>query len=301
MKPTSILASLLCVSSAAAWSRVDHWQTKVITTTSKKLFTSSIPVFPTAGGAPSPISTNISTTLITTLAAGPFMLSTHTYLVTVTDLFYAADETGLCISTGFSACSPTPTFARTGSITTQYWHPMTIANPPSCTLTSYAYTTRQTVNPALLDRQIPGAADQATESEQALLVSTWVSTKSTNLGGQAVTTTVCDVYLRDGTVQGVEPGYELEPMSQCVDPRVYTCAAVTSETPTATCETTGQTYPPTAEAANVGGGGGGGGATGSTGAAGPSASKPGAAAGVVVRVGMVVGWVVVVVVGGLVM
>jgi len=230
----------------------------VVTTGSQQLFTSSILVFPTSG-TPTPISSNVSTTQYTTAAAGPFMLSRHTYEVTVTDLFFADDAPGLCISTGFPRCTPPPTFfPTTSSITTNYWHPMVIANPSSCTLTTYAYTTRQTVDPERLDSVIPGAAAQATvtgDAGEAQLVTTWVSTKSTNLGGQAVTTTVCDVYLKDGAVGGVSPGYELEPMSQGVDPRVYSCSVTINNTPTATCEVTGQTYPPTAESAQGGGGG----------------------------------------------
>jgi hypothetical protein len=165
-----------------------------------------------------------------------------------------------------------------------------VANPSSCTLTSYAYTTRQTVNPARLT-EVPDAAEQATDTAgEALFVTTWISTKSTNLGGQAVTTTICDVYLKDGAVGGVAPGYELSAMSQCVDPRVFSCSIETELTPTASCATAGQTYPPTAEAANGGGGGGGGGGSGSgpaaTGAGGGS-TKPGAAAGLGVRMSIV--------------
>jgi hypothetical protein len=273
MMASNLVPLLLFASSAAAWTRTDHWQTKVITTTSSKLFTSSIPVYPT-GGAPSPISSNTSTTLLTVGAAGAFIVSTHTYLVTITDLFYAADATGLCVSTGFKECSPTPTFTHSGSITTNYWHPIVVANPTSCTLTSYAYTTAQTVFPPTLFRSIPGAADQATESAQALLVTTYVSTKSTNLGGQAVTTTVCDVFLRQGAVAGVSPGYELSAMSQCVDPRVFSCSVITSQTPTAVCETAGQTYPPTAFPTGPGRAGQGTGAGGA-----PSPSKTGVASG----------------------
>ncbi len=41
---------------------------------------------------------------------------------------------------------------------------------------------------------LPTVATQATESAEALVITTFVVTKSTNKGGQAVTTSICEVY-----------------------------------------------------------------------------------------------------------
>ncbi|KAM7208180.1 hypothetical protein V8F20_001460 [Naviculisporaceae sp. PSN 640] len=290
MKPLSFLHLLSLLPSTLAWTRTDHWQTSVITTTSKKLYTSSIPVFPTGSPAPKPISSNTSTTVITTKPIVALVSTYLTYLVTVTDLFYAASETkNLCISTGFTRCSPTPTFIQPGttSITTNFYAPVLIQNPSSCTLTSYSYTTRQSVNVPIMDDSIPAVAQQATQSAQAALVTTWVSTRSTNLGGQAVTTTMVDVYLKEGAVGGIGPLDELSAMSECVDPRSLWCSISTYETPGASCQTEGQVYPPT-EASD-------GGAkitavygdpTGVPSPGGGSGGKPDAAAGLGVGVGM---------------
>ncbi|KAK3313986.1 hypothetical protein B0H66DRAFT_630287 [Apodospora peruviana] len=306
MKPlSSLLPLLVFTSSAAAWTRVDHWQTKVMTTTSKKLYTSSIPVYPTVSDPPKPVSSNVSTTSYSTDAGGPFMLqSIHTYVVTVTDLFYADDAAdAFCVSTGqFTPCTPTPTYTgppgAVTSVVTNYWHPLVVANPDSCTLTSYAYTTAGEVNPQYLSRSVPDIEEQATGSDMCLTVSTWVSTKSTNLGGQAVTTTVVDVYLKDDTVENVSPGYELSAMSQCVDPRQHSCSIITALTPTEPCETAGQTYPPTVNAGETGANAGGGGAapTGTGTAAGPSESKPGAAGVLGIKAGILLALPVVAVV-----
>ena len=223
--------------------------------------------------------------------------SANTYIVTVTDLYYDPKKTsGLCVSFGFRDCKPTPTFEnqQTVTITTNYYHEMVVSNPTSCTQTSYEYTTRQSVNPYFMT-DIPDATRQATEEEQALLVTTWVSTKSTNLGGQAVTTSICDVYLKQDMIKGVGPNVELSAMSECVDPRVYTCDYKTSATPGLQCLTTGQTYPPTEasgveEAVNTGAP-----TRVVNGGPPPGQTKPGAASGLGVRMGMMMA-----VVGGVV-
>jgi hypothetical protein len=250
MTTTSLLSLILmCISTAAGWTRTDHWQTTVITTYKGSLYTSSIPVYPTASA--SATSTNTSTTLVSDHAPGGWLVSYHTYPITVTDLFYPPDAP-VCTDGGFKQCSPTPTYTISGSITTNYYAPVVISNPSSCTKTSFLYTTPQSVFPPGLYLSIPDAVDQATGSAEVLFVTTYVSTSSTNLGGQAVTTSVCDVYLKEDAVLGVLPGYEAYPLSQCVDPRVYSCSASKAGTLTATCQTTGQVYPPTGRAAGAG-------------------------------------------------
>jgi hypothetical protein len=271
---------LLYISTAAAWTRTDHWQTKVITTFQGSLYTSSIAVYPT--GSATPTSSNISTTIVSDHAPGGWLVSYHSYPITVTDLFYPAGA-DVCTSTGFKECSPTPTYTLSGSITTNYYAPLIISQPASCTQTSFLYTTPQSVFPPALYRTIPNAVNQATESGEALFITTYVTTLSTNLGGQAVTGSVMDVYLSADKVLGVLPGYEAYPLSQCVDPRVYSCSASTAdftvEPVTATCETTGQVYPPTAAAAAGGGGGGDGSRSDGSGPANPT--KTGGAGGLV--------------------
>ena len=170
---------------------------------------------------------------------------------------------------------------------------MVVSNPASCTQTSYEYTTRKDVNLPYAYTDIPDASRQATEKDQALLVTTWISTLSTNLGGQAVTTSICDVYLKEGVIGGVGPRAELSAMSECVDPRVYSCDYRTSLTPGVECLTTGQTYPPT-EASGVNSAVNTGAPT-RVGGDPPVETKPGAASGLGVRMGMMV-----VVVGGVV-
>jgi hypothetical protein len=238
---------LMCVGTSVGWTRSDHWQTTLSTSRDGRVLTTSIAVYPTA--SVSATSTNTSTTLVT----GGFDI-TDTYPLTVTDLFYPPGAS-VCVSTGFKECSSTPTYIVRGSITTNYYVPFVVSNPSSCTKTSFLYTTSQTVYVQSMIDSIPNVVDQATGSAEALFVTTYVSTLSTNLGGQAVTTSICDVYLKGGEVLGLIPGDEAYPLSQCVDPRVYLCSANSAERaiPKATCQTTGQVYPPAGQAGVVGG------------------------------------------------
>ena len=50
---------------------------------------------------------------------------------------------------------------------------------------------------------------QATESAEALAITTFVATMSTNLGGQAVTTSICEVYLKSDAIMGVDDGLRI--------------------------------------------------------------------------------------------
>jgi hypothetical protein len=58
-----------------------------------------------------------------------------------------------------------------------------------------------------LDPFWPGIdiAAQATQPAEAILITTYAVTLSTNLGGQAITTTNCDVYLKDGAAVSLGP------------------------------------------------------------------------------------------------
>lgn len=247
MKPFAIVPVLLsCICTAVAWTTTNYWQTSLVTYY-KPATTTSIAVWPT--GAVSAISTNTSTSQFTS--------GGYTILLTVYDVFYAPSA-AVCTRSGIKSCGPTPVLSRaSGTITTSYWAPLLIANPRSCTKTSFEYTTASTV--VLPSVWIDGIADQATQSVEALLVTTYVKTLSTNMGGQAVTTTVCDVYLRTDAVTGIPYLAESTILTECVDPRDYYCQAFSSAmtggagyvgTKT-TCERSGQVYPPTVIAAGA--------------------------------------------------
>ncbi|RYP20883.1 hypothetical protein DL765_002533 [Monosporascus sp. GIB2] len=270
MGPQSPIGMLLLwVSTAAAWSRTDHWQTTVRSRGSTSPVTSSISVIPT--GAATPISSKVSTTLVTEGAVGGFPAKYYTIEVTVTDLFYADTASGLCAQ--FASCSPTPTLRTSSSITTEYYAPVAISNPVSCTRTSFAYTTAKSIFLPDVSAAIPNFAEQATQSAQALLITTYVSTLSTNLGGQDVTTSICEVYFREGAVTGVDA--DTRAHSECVDPRIHDCSValarashfqVFDPSTSAACQTD-QKYPP----ANIGATGTAGGVTEPTSTSGVSA------------------------------
>lgn len=238
-------AVLSCTSMVAAWTSTNHWQTSLLTGYKTPTQT-SISVFPT--GSDSATSTTTSTSLFTS--------GGYTLLLTVYDLFYPPSAAVCTAGRAFTTCGPTPALSRTTgtSITTRYWAPVRIANPTSCTKTSFGYTTASTV--ALPSAWIDGVAQQATQSVEALLVTTYVKTLSTNMGGQAVTTTVCDVYLRTDAILGGIYTAESTLLTECVDPRDYSCRQLSSALTAGagivgtktTCDRTGQTYPPVAVA-----------------------------------------------------
>lgn len=94
---------------------------------------------------------------------------------------------------------------------------------------------------------------EATEPAQMLFITTYVVTVSTNMGGQAVTTSVVDVYLKSDAVQGVIPMPEASLLSQCVDPSSLLCQTSSPAVGDYGCGPTNPiTYPP-GSAAAVGG------------------------------------------------
>ncbi|KAK4119281.1 hypothetical protein N657DRAFT_650396 [Parathielavia appendiculata] len=252
MSPQILFGLLLLAGTAAAWSRTDHWQTAVQTRgfRSTSFTTSSISVVPT--DAATPIASNISTSLMSG------------FEVTVTDLFYASNASGLC-TPPLEDCNPstTPRTTTSSTITTKYYALVVISNPASCTRTSFAYTSARSLDrPSATD--MPDFEEQATQSAHALAVTTYVSTLSTNLGGQDVTTSVCEVYLREGALVDIEPDDGVH--FDCVDPRVYYCSVAMARashfasggllifdpSTSAACQTD-QRYPPAR--ITVGGGG----------------------------------------------
>lgn len=272
--PSPIGLALLWVNAAAAWSLTNHWQTTVHTRASTSFVTSSISVIPT--GAATPVSSNISTTLVTDGVGGGLLPDQYTFEVTVTDLIYADDASGICTASRAScspSTSPTPT-TTSSTITTNYYAPVAISNPASCTRTSFAYTTARSIRLHDVSTDIPGFGEQATQPAHALLVTTYVSTLGTNLGGQDVTTSVCEVYLRDGAVAG-GVGPDTGAHFECVDPRVHACSVALARasqpfrlvdpSTSAACRTD-QQYPPASIIGPTGTAGGGSDSTSSSGA-----------------------------------
>ncbi|KAF6515785.1 hypothetical protein HZS61_004526 [Fusarium oxysporum f. sp. conglutinans] len=106
------------------------------------------------------------------------------------------------------------------SIETHYYAKAVVSNPSSCTKTKFTYT--DSIGVSLPD----SLTDQATDSSLVELVTTYVSTISTNLGGQAVTTSRCDVYFNADAVPVGYPDIGIDGeslLSECVDPRRSHC------------------------------------------------------------------------------
>lgn len=136
--------------------------------------------------------------------------------------------------------SPTPYVSQEPTITTNYFAPYVVSNPASCTKTEFTYTDSIGVS-------LPGELTaQATDSTAAMFVTTYVSTISTNLGGQAVTTSRCDVYLsaKAAPAHGDDLGIQDYLVTQCVDPRRSTCSAGENQAATGSGGCNGL-YPPT--------------------------------------------------------
>ena len=180
--------------------------------------------------------TNISTAL----ASDEY--GSLTYPITVTQLFVSPNAS-VCSANPWD-CTSSQTTSSTPTIDTSYYAPLVISAPSSCTKTSFLYTTSQAIRPTSIgDDESTDLVDQATESSEAIFITTYIYTLSTNLGGQAVTTTRCDAYLSDGAVLGLESASEAYYLSQCVDPRRYLCTT-TSTVASGACPVTGGVYPP---------------------------------------------------------
>jgi hypothetical protein len=272
--PAIFTILLMYIKTTAAWTRTDHWQLSLGTDYHGSHTTATYSVYPTA--SVSPTSTNT-----TTITATPYneLLNKQpiSYAITVYNLFYAPSAP-VCNVHGLNSCSPLSFNTASKTITTNYWAPVLVANPTPCTKTSFAYTTASSVF-LPLETDVPDASSQAVGTDEAMLVTTYLKTLSTNLGGQAVTTSVVDVYLKSEAIMGVPASAEEYPLSQCVDPRQYSCSSLSSElaqgagyigTVVPTCQLSGQAYPPTTVT-------GGAISTPASGTAAASASKTGAA------------------------
>lgn len=179
-----------------------------------------------------------------------------TYNITVTNMFVAPDGAWCAHFDQQKRCSPTillPT-PTTTHVQTRYWAPLIISNPASCTETSFSYTSSQRQFPNEFSRGMLGPSHigsvmsaQATEPAQMLFITTYVVTiaTDTNMGGQVVTQSVVDVYLKSDAVQGVIPMSEAFYLSQCVDPSSVLCQTSAPASFDLGCgPTNAMTYPP---------------------------------------------------------
>ena len=213
-----------------------------------------------------------------------------TYIYTLTSLFVGPTESW-CASqnAGYGnteICSGTigllvpPPASSNPLLQTKYYVPVVITQPASCTKTSFSYTSSMQIRPT----ELPGS--MVTEitigaGGEATFISTIVQIISTDLGGQEVSATTVEVYLKTDAVQGVTPIDEVQYLTKCVDPSSFMCPSPThigTGVFSAACPPSQTVYPPLAEVTGAGTGTGTGtGAVGSgTAAATTTAKKSGA-------------------------
>jgi hypothetical protein len=235
MRLTSLsFLSLVLAQPSAAW-QVTYYATETILPSAWGGKTTTItPVVTTAPLTVSPIST--STDYSTDYAQGKGL--DHGKINVTTEYLILPNVTGLPVSAFYLFAPPSESTAASPTIVTHYYVPVTLSNPTSCTKTTFTYT--DSIGVALPS----SLTAQATDSSLAAYVTTYVSTISTDLGGQAVTTSRCDVYLNSKTVPEatiLNNGL----ITECVDPRRSTCSAGENQKATGSGGCNGL-YPPTA-------------------------------------------------------
>ncbi|PKX96562.1 uncharacterized protein P174DRAFT_417586 [Aspergillus novofumigatus IBT 16806] len=167
------------------WTVTQHLIVRNITTGILPDYIVESTVYPTASVSPISTSTNVRVEYLVATQNG---FGRAVINVTTSYLMLPTEPTNLPILT-----VPPTTTARP-SIKTNYYIPVTVSNPQTCTLTDFTYT--DTIGISVPSSLVP----RATESDLALLVTTYESTISTNLGGQPVTTSICDVYFKSDAV-----------------------------------------------------------------------------------------------------
>ncbi|CEL03937.1 hypothetical protein ASPCAL05073 [Aspergillus calidoustus] len=196
----------------ASWAVTHHVIIRNITTGILPDYIVESTVYPTASVFPTSTSIAVWTDYLPATQNG---LGRAVINVTTSYLILPTKPTNLPVLTDPPTASATP-------IETNYYIPVTVSNPESCTLTDFTYTDT-------IGIRVPTPlAARATGSDLALLVTTYESTISTNLGGQPVTTLVCDVYLKSGAVPVVDGDLEVYGaglLSECVDPREHLCTS----------------------------------------------------------------------------
>jgi hypothetical protein len=192
-----------------------------------------------------------------------------TYVITITNI-YLGPSASVCDTTsdylfiGSEYKTPCPVHSSTTistssvdpatpTVSTRYFAPLIMANPSSCTMTSFSYTSSALIAPdSVFTRAYATFLEQLVEPGVILLSTTNVFTLSTNLGGQAVTTSVCDIYVGSG-VAVVDMNYaQSSYLSQCVDPSSFLCATSYSTPDLSGCGQMPITYPPSGHAVTGG-------------------------------------------------
>jgi hypothetical protein len=227
------LLSFGLAQSSAAW-QLTYYATETVLPLAWGGKTTTItPVVTTAPLTVSPVST--STAYSTDYAQGKKL--DHGKINVTTEYLILPNVTGLPVSAFYLFAPPSESTTASPTITTRYYVPVTLSNPASCTKTTFTYTDS-------IDVVLPNSLTaQATDSSLAAYVTTYISTISTNLGGQAVTTSRCDVYLNSKAVP--EATILINGLiTECVDPRRSTCSAGDNQKATGSGGCNG-VYPPT--------------------------------------------------------
>ncbi|KAJ5168867.1 uncharacterized protein N7482_004461 [Penicillium canariense] len=236
--PLHLLFAFTVAQPSAAWLLTYYATETVLPLLGGGSTTTLTPVVTTAPLTVTPKSTS---TDYSTDYVQAFELSNRIINVT-TEYLVLPNVTGLPVSAFYIFAPPKETQTASPTIITNYYVPVTLSNPTSCTKTKFTYTDSITV--ALPD----SLTAQATDSSLATYVTTYVSTISTNLGGQAVTTSRCDVYLNDKAVPSVTI-FSNAYLTECVDPRRSTCSVGENQKATGSGGCNG-VYPPTSTGAS---------------------------------------------------
>jgi hypothetical protein len=252
----TLLVLILYASNVAGWTYTEYLT--VVTTEGFDLQTTTTAVTVSPTGPVSPTKTEI-----TTAATGIYYGAQYgVFNITVTDL-YLGPGASVCTPSNFQfTCSPSTTASMLAgafnTIETSVWAAVTISNPSTCTQTSFTYTTS---SPGILENlgeqvQFPTIFNEAADTGsngEGLFVTTYISTVSVDLGGQPITTTRCDIWLKNGALESIAPNEsEQLYLSNCVDPRRYLCSDDPESSATCGTDWIG-TYPMTPGAATGGG------------------------------------------------
>jgi hypothetical protein len=228
---TLLLLCALASSAKASWTYTQYLSTTTITPGFTPV-AKTVTVWPT--GTVSATSTNITT--ITT--SNPILNQEVNLTATITSLWLAPDASA-CAYTGpnfVDSATCAVSFTSVNSATsTGIYIPYTVTNPPSCSKTSFSYVT-STYGPTgyiqqedvlyvgYIYRTFWNQITVTGSAGEALFVTTYVSTISTDLGGQPVTTTNEDIWMKTDAFPGLTAvGSEEYYLTQCVDPRRFLC------------------------------------------------------------------------------
>lgn len=258
---SALLVLIIHLRSAVCWTYTEYLI--VLPTSNLGFQTTPYTATVSPTGSVAPTSTSITTTQ-TEISVGTYYVELN---VTVTNLYLSTDAP-VCTPSDyqFRSCpSSATTKTSSSTIQTNVWAAVIISNPSTCTQTSFTYTTSSEASLVERSYSFPGIFDQATEMGshgEALFVTTYISTISTDLGGQAVTTTRCDIWLKSDAFNYIPPASkEFSLLTQCVDPRRYLCRNIVNTVPSCGTDWVG-TYPPiTGAATNAATGSATGGAT----------------------------------------